>query len=60
MYVYFQNVRSGQTTLLKTGSLDNAIQEFSLAKPSRYMSIYTTLYKYGKRAHYFLDVFIFL
>ena len=60
MYVYFQNVRSGQTTLLKAGSLDNAIQEFSLAKPSWYMSNYTTLYKYGKRTHYFLDVFIFL
>ena len=30
---------------LKTGSLDNAIQEFSLAWPSWYMSHYTMIYK---------------
>ena len=35
--------------LLKTGSLDNAIREFSLAEPSWVMSHYAMLYKYGKR-----------
>ena len=35
--------------LLKTGSLDNAIREFSLAKPSWYMSHYTMIYKNVKR-----------
>ena len=34
--------------LLKTGSLDNAIREFSLAKPPWYM-----IYKNGKRMHDF-------
>ena len=34
--------------LLKTGSLDNAIREFSLAQPSWVMNHYTMLYKYGK------------
>ena len=33
----------------KTGSLDNAIREFSLAKPSWYMSHYTMIYKNGER-----------
>ena len=35
--------------LLKTGSLDNATREFSLAKPSWYMSHYTMIYKNGER-----------
>ena len=35
--------------LLKTGSLDIAIREFSLAKPSWYMSHYTIIYKNGER-----------
>jgi len=34
--------------LLKTGSLDNAVQEFSLAPPSWYTSNNTMLYKHGK------------
>ena len=33
---------------LKTGSLDNAIQDFLLAEPLWYMSQYTIIYKYGK------------
>ena len=37
------------TILLETGSLDNAIREFSLAKPSWYMSHYTMIYKNGER-----------
>ena len=44
--------------LLKTGSLDNAIEEFSLAWPSWYMSHYTMLYKYGKQTRDFWGVFI--
>lgn len=36
-------------TYFETGSLDNAIQEFSLTQPSWYMSLYTILYKYNKR-----------
>ena len=44
--------------LLKTGSLDNAIEEFSLALPSWYMSHYTMLYKYGKQTGDFWGVFI--
>ena len=35
--------------LFKTGSLDNAIQEFLLAQPLWYMSQYTIISKYGKR-----------
>ena len=46
--------------LLKTGSLDNAIREFSLAKPSWVMSHYTTLYKHGKRKRDLLGRFYFL
>ena len=37
------------TYLLKTGSLDNANREFSLAEPSWYMSHYTMIYKNGER-----------
>ena len=41
--------------LLKTVSLDNAIQEFSLAQPSWVM-----LYKYVWRTQIFWDGFIFI
>ena len=37
----------GCILLFKTGSLDNAIQDFLLAKPLWYMSQYTIFYKYG-------------
>ena len=47
-------------TLLKTGSLDNAIREFSLAKPSWYMSHYTMIYKNGERMRDFLGLFVFI
>ena len=46
--------------LLKTGSLDNAIREFSLAKPSWYMSHYTMIYKNGERMRDFLGLFVFI
>ena len=46
--------------LLKTGSLDNAIREFSLAKPSWYMSHYTMFYKNGERMRDFLGLFVFI
>ena len=46
--------------LLKTGSLDNAIREFSLAKPSWYMSHYTMIYKNGERMRGFLDLFVLI
>ena len=45
--------------LLKTGSLDNAIREFSLAKPSWYMSHYTMISKNGERMRDFW-AFLFL
>ena len=45
--------------LLKTGSLDNEIREFSLAKPSWYMSHYTMIYKNGERMRDFW-AFLFL
>ena len=45
--------------LLKTGSLDNAIREFSLAKPSWYMSHYTMIYKNGERMRDFFGPFYF-
>jgi len=45
--------------LLKTGSLDNAILEFSSAQPSWVMSNYIMLYKYGKRTHELLGRFYF-
>ena len=37
----------------KTGSLDNAIREFSLALPSRVKNHCTMLYKYGSKYLYF-------
>ena len=40
--------------LLKTGSLDNANREFSLAEPSWYMTHYTMIYKNGERMRDFL------
>ena len=46
------------TNLLKKGSLDNAIREFSLAKPSWYMNHYTMIYKNGERMRDFLGLFI--
>ena len=46
--------------LLKTGSLDNAIREFLLAKPSWYMSHYTMIYKNGERMRDFLGLFVFI
>ena len=45
---------------LKTGSLDYAIREFSLAKPSWYMSHYTMIYKNGERMQDFLALFVFI
>ena len=45
--------------LLKSGSLDNAIEEFPLAQPSWYMSHYTMLCKYAKQTRDFGRVFIF-
>ena len=44
----------------KTRSLDNAIREFSLAKPSWYMSHYTMIYKNGEHMHDFLGLFVFI
>ena len=44
--------------LLKTGSLDNALGEFSSAKPSCYMSHYTMIYKNGERMRDFLGLFV--
>ena len=46
------------SSLLKTGSLDNAIREFSLASPSWYMSHYTMHYKYSKQTRDFWGVCI--
>ena len=46
--------------LLKTRSLDNAIREFSLVKPSWYMSHYTMIYKNGERMRDFLEIFVFI
>ena len=46
--------------LLKTGSLDNAIREFSLAKPSRPESSYHDCYKNGERMREFLGFFVFI
>ena len=38
----------GCILLLKTGSLDNAIQDFLLSEPLWCMSQYTIIYKFGK------------
>ena len=46
--------------LLKSGSLDNAIQMFLLAWSSWVMSYYAMFYKYGKRTRDFLGVFILI
>ena len=51
---------SSYNLLLKTGSLDNAIREFSLAKPSWYMSHYTMIYENGERMRDFLGLFVFI
>jgi len=45
--------------LLKTGSLHNVIQEFSMASLSWYVSHYTMLYKYDKRARNLFGYFYF-
>ena len=45
--------------LLKTVSLDNAIRELTLAKPSWVMSHYTMLFKYGKQTRDLGGVFNF-
>jgi len=42
------------STIIKT-----AIQEFSLAYPSWYMSRCTMLYKYGERANNVFEAFLF-
>ena len=39
--------------------MDNAIREFSLAKPSWYMSHYTMIYKNGERMRDFFGPFWF-
>ena len=46
--------------LLKTGSLDDAIREFWLAKPSWVISHYTMIYKHGKHMRDFLGLLIFI
>jgi len=51
--------RLGYTIMLKTGSMDDAIQKFSLDSPSRYLSHDIMHYKCGKQAHYFLGAFFF-
>jgi len=53
-------VYHGIIALLKPWSLVTAIEEFSLAWPSLYMSHYTMLYKYRKRTVIFLCVLIFI
>ena len=45
---------------MKTGSLDSAVRDFSLAKPSWYMSHYTMIYKNGERMRDFFNLFIFI
>ena len=40
--------------------MDNTIREFSLAKPSWYMSHYTMIYKYGERLRDFLGPSVFI
>ena len=46
------NTSLNSSSLLKTGSLDNAIQDFLLAWPLWYMRQYTIIYKYGKWMHH--------
>ena len=50
----------GCSILLKTGSLDSTGGEFSLAKPSWYMSHCTMFYKNGQRMRDFLGLFVFI
>ena len=57
--IFHKKVKIKTNLLLKTGSLDNAIREFSLAKPSWYMSHYTMIYKNGERMRVFW-AFLFL
>ena len=46
--------------IIKNWIIDNAIREFSLAKPSWYMSHYTMIYKNGERMRDFLGLFVFI
>ena len=46
--------------LIKTGSLDNANREFSLAETSWYMSHYTMIYKNVERMRDCLGLFVFI
>lgn len=55
----FLNQKLEYYLLLKTGSLDSAIREFSLTWPSWVMSRYTMLYKYGERANNVFGAFLF-
>jgi len=57
IYPCSYRARSVCVFLLETGSLNNAIREFSLAYPSWIMSHYTMFFKYGKRARDFLRRF---
>ena len=56
----FHHSASQQRWIIQTGSLDNAIREFSLAKPSWYMSHYTMIYKNGERMRDFLGLVVFI
>ena len=60
VYEIFRPDSPGYHGLLKTGPLDNAIREFSLAKPSWYMSHYTMIYKNGERMRDFFGLFVFI
>lgn len=44
--------------MIKTGSFDNAMQEFSLGYPLWYISHYTMLYKHDKRSTNMINVYI--
>ena len=57
---YSQTKTGEYPRLLKTGSLDNAIREFSLAKPSWCMSHCTMIYKNGERMRDFLGLLFLL
>ena len=57
---YSHGICAIQMLLLKTGSLDNVIREFSLAKPSWYMSHYTMIYKNGERMRDVLGLFVLI
>ena len=50
-YEMIDSQRGAYIYLLKTGSLDNTIQDFLVALPLCYMSQYTIISKYGKHTH---------